>query len=220
MCNRIPTEILVSAYIKAKLRILASRFGPEILWQKTVRIKNLTETDLLRECAWVILSSGMRESIVRRRFPSVAEAFFNWESSRDIVLHRNRCVRSALVQFRNERKIKAIAQSAQVIHEKGFEELRKEILCHPLQALRQFPYIGPTTSFHLAKNIGLAVAKPDRHLLRLTALSGYEQPADLCNVIADYIGDPVSVVDIVLWRYATLHRNYLTAFLPVGQANV
>jgi hypothetical protein len=220
MGNRLPTEILASAYINAKLKILVSGFGSEILWQKTVRIEDLTETDLLRECAWVILSSGMRESIVRRRFPAVGRAFFDWTSAQQIVWHRNRCIRMALPHFGNKRKIKAIAQSAQIIHEKGFDELRKEIISDPLQALRQFPHIGPTTSFHLAKNIGMPVAKPDRHLLRLTTLSGYKQPADLCNLIAEYIGDPVSVVDIVLWRYATLHRNYLTAFLPVGRGKV
>jgi hypothetical protein len=216
MHTRIATEKLVSAYIKAKLRVLASGFGSEIIWQKTVRIEELTESDFLRECAWVILSSGMRESVIREKFPSIGEAFFDWASAQRIMLHRDHCIRSALVCFGNERKIEAIAQSAQIIYEKGFDAIRQEIVYDPIAALRQFPFIGPTTSFHLAKNIGLSVAKPDRHLLRFAALAGFEQPADLCRSIAEYIGDPVSVVDIVLWRFATLHPNYLTAFLQKG----
>jgi hypothetical protein len=205
--------MLASAYVRAKLRVLASGFGSEIIWQKTLRIEELTESALLRECAWVILSSGMREAVVRRKFSSISEAFFGWASAHQIVSHRDQCVRSALLCFRHKPKIEAIAQAATIIHEKGFGAVREEIDLDPIAALRQFPYIGPTTSFHIAKNIGLSVAKPDRHMCRLAALSGYNQPADLCSTIAEYVGDPVSVVDIVLWRFATLHQDYLNAFL-------
>lgn len=213
MNSTIATETLASAYVKAKLKVLASGFAPEIIWQKTLRIQELTEADLLRECAWVILSSGMRESVVRKKFPDIGQAFFDWASAQEIVWHRDHCIRTALPFFRHERKIEAIAQSAQIIYSKGFEVLRDEIACDPIGTLQQFPYIGPATSFHMAKNIGLPFAKPDRHLCRLAALSGYERPSDLCSAIAEYIGDPVSVVDIVLWRFAVLHPDYLTVFL-------
>lgn len=220
MHDRIPTETLASAYTRAKLKVMASGFGSEIVWQKSIRIEDLTETSFLREYAWVILSSGFRESVIRRKFLSISEAFFDWSSAEQIVLHSDNCVRSAFLQFRNKQKIEAIAKSAQIIYEKGFEALREEIECDPIPALRQFPYIGPTTSFHMAKNIGLAVVKPDRHLLRIAALSGYEQPADLCNVIAEFIGDPVPVVDIVLWRFATLQQDYLATFLRPEREDV
>src|SRR5487761_422327 len=212
MNSTIATETLASAYVKAKLKVLASGFAPEIMWQKTLRIQELTEVDLLRECAWVILSSGMRESVVRKKFPDIGHAFFDWVSAQEIVWHSDHCIRTALQFFRHERKIEAIAQSAQIIYSKGFEVLRDEIARDPIGTLQQFPYIGPATSFHMAKNIGLPFAKPDRHLCRLAALAGYQRPSDLCSAIADYIGDPVSVVDIVLWRFATLHPDYLTAF--------
>src|SRR5271169_1248445 len=213
MNSPIATGTLASAYIRAKLKVLASGYAPEIMWQKTLRIQELTEVALLRECAWVILSTGMRESIIRKKFADISHAFFEWTSAREIVWHRDSCVRAALFSFRNERKIEAIAQSAQIIYSKGFERLRDEIAYDPIGTLRQFPYIGPATCFHMAKNIGLPFAKPDRHLCRLAALSGYERSSDLCSAIADYIGDPVSVVDIVLWRFATLHPDYLTTFL-------
>lgn len=220
MQNRIPTQTLASAYTKAKLKVMASGFGSEIIWQKSVRLVDLTETTFLREYAWVVLSSGMRESVVRRKFPGISEAFFDWASAHQIVLHRDNCVRSALLLFRNKRKIEAIAQGAQIMYEKGFEVLREDIECDPILALRRFPYIGPTTSFHMAKNIGLAVAKPDRHLLRLAALAGYAQPAEFCSVIAEYVGDPIPVVDIVLWRFATLHQDYLASFLRAEREDV
>jgi len=213
MNSMVATGTPASAYVKAKLKVLASGYAPEILWQKTLRIQDLTEVELLRECAWVILSSGMRESVVSKKFPDIGQAFFDWASAQEIVWHRDHCVRTALPFFRHEGKIEAIAQSAQIIYSKGFEVLRDEIVRDPIGTLRHFPYIGPATSFHMAKNIGLPFAKPDRHLCRLAALSGYEEPSDLCSAIAEYIGDPVSVVDIVLWRFAILQPDYLTVFL-------
>lgn len=213
MNSTIATGTLASAYVRAKLKVLASGYAPEIMWQETLRIEELTEVDLLRECAWVILSSGMRESVVRKRFPDIGRAFLDWASAQEIVYHRRQCVRTALSFFRHERKIEAIAQSAQIIYSKGFEVLRDEIVYDPIGTLRQFPYLGPATSFHMAKNIGLPFAKPDRHLCRLASLAGYERPSDLCGAIAEYLGDSVSVVDVVLWRFAILHPDYLTLFL-------
>jgi hypothetical protein len=213
MNSPIATGTLASAYVKAKLKVLAAGYAPEITWQKTLEIQDLTEVRLLRECAWVILSSGMRESVIRKKFPDISHSFFEWASAQEIVLHRDHCIRTALPFFWHQRKIEAIAQSAQIIYSKGFEVLRDEIAHDPIGTLRQFPYLGPATSFHLAKNIGLPFAKPDRHLCRLAALSGYQRPSDLCSAIAEYIGDPVAVVDIVLWRFAVLHPDYLTAFL-------
>ncbi len=213
MSTPIATELLASAYIRAKRQVLASGYGPEIIWHKSLRIEELIEADLLRECAWVILSSGIRESVVREKFPGIAHSFFQWASAKEIVSRRQQCVRSALRCFRHERKIQAIAQTAQIVHAKGFEQIRDEITNDPITALRQFPYIGPITTFHIAKNIGLSFAKPDRHLSRLAELSGYEQPSHLCSTLAAYVGDPITVVDTVLWRFATLHQDYLTAFL-------
>jgi hypothetical protein len=70
--------------------------------------------------------------------------------------------------------------------------------------LQTFDFIGPVTAFHLAKNIGLDVVKPDRHLLRLAAAAGCNHPSELCGAIAEVTGDKVSVINLILWRYATL----------------
>jgi hypothetical protein len=118
--------------------------------------------------------------------------------------------------FGHRRKIEGIAKCANIIREKGFESLRTELTFSPIEALQQFPYIGPATSYHMAKNIGFPVAKPDRHLCRFAELSGYQTLLDLCQALADYIDDPIAVVDIVLWRFATLQRDYMTSFLPTG----
>lgn len=213
MTSAVALERLASAYVKAKTQVLAAGYGDEILWQRNVSIEAVTERTLLKECAWVILSSGMRESVVQLKFPAISEAFFHWTSAGEIVCHQERCIATALAVFCHERKIQAIAQCARIVHDTGFQPLLERLHSDTLSVLQQFPYIGPVTSLHVAKNIGFQVAKPDRHLCRLATLSGYEHPAHLCQALADYIGDPVSVVDIVLWRFATLRHDYMTSFL-------
>jgi hypothetical protein len=207
---------LASAYIRAKMKVLAAGYAHEIIWQKNLRTEELTERDFLRECAWVILSSGMRESVIQEKFPGIGQAFFEWSSAEVIVWHHDQCVREAMALFGHRQKIEAIAKCAHIIHEKGFELLREELTFSPIDALQQFPYIGPATSYHMAKNIGFPVAKPDRHLCRFAELSGYQNPSDLCQALAEYIGDPIAVVDIVLWRFATLEHDYMTSFLKTN----
>jgi hypothetical protein len=48
------------------------------------------------------------------------------------------------------------------------------------------------------------VVKPDRHLSRICSLWGYATPLQMCETIAAVVGDKVSVIDTVMWRYATL----------------
>jgi len=74
----------------------------------------------------------------------------------------------------------------------------------PVAALQIFPFIGPTTSWHLAKNLGFDVAKNDRHLARLASANGYDDAHSLCRVISKATGEQVGIIDIVLWRYAVL----------------
>ena len=198
---------LARAYMNAKSVVLSAGFGDEITWQEQVNLDSLTEQDLLRESAWVILSAGMSESIVRRRFPKISESFFWWESARNISRFSEACCRLAVQHFNHPRKISAIAEVARRIAAEGFEAIHKEILANPLVALQQFPFVGPVTVYHLAKNIGAPVAKPDRHLKRFAISFGYNDVQEFCRSISEQVGDSVQVVDIVLWRYATLTRN-------------
>ena len=62
------------------------------------------------------------------------------------------------------------------------------------------------TCWHLAKNLGFQVAKPDRHLIRISKKAGFATPNDLCAAVAEVTGEPINVVDLVLWRYAALNR--------------
>ena len=68
--------------------------------------------------------------------------------------------------------------------------------------------MGPVTSCHLAKNLGMEIVKPDRHLTRLAEKAGYDTVEQMCRTIADIVGDTLSVIDVVFWRYATIADAY------------
>ena len=73
-----------------------------------------------------------------------------------------------------------------------------------LEFLERLPWIGPITKFHLARNLGMDVCKPDRHLLRIAKAHHGTTPAALCGRLSRLSGDRIGVVDVVLWRAANL----------------
>ncbi len=203
---------LIEAYLTARETIVERGFGAEIDWQETRCLRTLKEADFLREAAWVILSSGMRESVVRHLFGRISEAFLDWVSADMIVINRLWCEAKAIRVFNHPRKIIAIGSVCERVARTGFDEIYNAIRSEGVEFLRTLDFVGPVTSFHLAKNIGLDVAKPDRHLVRIARAARVGRPGELCQVISNATGDRVSVVDLVLWRYSTLNPRDIRIF--------
>lgn len=204
-------QLALRLFQEAETAIVRAGYGWEIKWQNSRRFEAITEQDILRETAWVILCSGFRETAVRSRFDYISLCFCDWESAREISIHCQQCIATALPAFRNERKIRAIARVAEMIDETGFHAFRQSIIDDPIPNLQRLPFIGPVTSWHLAKNLGLDVAKNDRHLARLAKRYGYRDAHGLCEHLARATGYTRSVVDLILWRFATLYPQAVRA---------
>jgi len=204
---------LVAKYLYAKDRVVQLGYENEIKWQLSLSFDNINEKLFLREIAWVILSTGMKEKIVRKSFNDISRCFFNWTSSERIVLCKDKCFKEALKYFNNKRKILAIIYAANRLNEKNFEDFKVEIFRDPITVLQEFPFIGPVTAYHLAKNIGLPYAKPDRHLVRITNAVGYSDVQEFCRDLSNLTGDSIPVVDLVLWRFATINEDYIRFFI-------
>ena len=80
-----------------------------------------------------------------------------------------------------------------------------QIIQDPIGRLSQFPFIGPITANHLAKNLGYQLAKDDRHLQRIALRFGYKSAQGLCADISAVTGDSIAVVDTILWRDSALN---------------
>lgn len=210
---------IVETYLRAKQAVIAQGFEAEIDWQDSLQFSQITESDILREAAWVVLSAGMREAVIRLKFPQISEAFYFWQSAKQIARRSDKCRAQALAIFRHPEKVNAIITIAEEINSLGFVAFKMRILSGGVNFIQTLPFMGPATSYHLAKNIGLEMVKPDRHLIRVAAATGYESPRRLCEDISELVGDRISVIDLVIWRFATLYPNYAEFFAqktPVG----
>lgn len=191
----------IRLFIKASGYAVASGFDVAVEQQRTIRLDQLTERELLRESAWVVLCSGFRESIVRRYFGHISLCFCDWESAEAIVEAYPACKFAAKHVFANDAKLEGIVGIARHVVEVGFSNFKKAILCNPILALQGLPYIGPITVLHLAKNIGVDSAKPDRHLARVSSKLGFPDAASLCAAVACATGESVSIIDLIIWRF-------------------
>jgi hypothetical protein len=209
---RIGQSQLISRYLTAKELLIRFGFGPEIDWQDSLRASDFSATDFFREAAWVILSSGMREKVIRSTFPKIETAFCNWDHEL-VEKNRSRCIRRAMHQFGHAGKIQAISELAKRLSRDGFSEIKRRIDAEGIAYLQSFAFLGPATSVHLAKNLGYDVVKPDRHLTRVANALGAANPTEMCQRISVVVGDRLAVVDLVIWRYATLDSRYIEHFL-------
>jgi hypothetical protein len=203
---------LCEFYLTARETLVRLGFAHEVDWQESRRLSNLSEHDFLEQGAWTILACGFREATVRRIFPEISGAFLNWTRARSIARHRVGCEGRARRVFNHAPKIGAIGSLCERVANEGFHTIRRKIESDGVEFLRTFAFIGPATSYHLAKNIGLDVVKPDRHLVRLCQAAGFSSPNEMCQLISDTTGDRLAVIDIVLWRYATVTSDYIGRF--------
>ena len=176
-------------------------FDWEVNWQRTRNLEAVTEQEFLRETAWVILCSGFRAAVVREKFDHISLCFCDWESADAIQSQSELCIATASVVFCNKPKMRAIAQVAAFVARWGFPSVLERLRRDVLSTLQELPYIGPVTSMHLAKNLGFPTPKPDRHLVRLARHLRCKSTFELCDLVAGATGEPISVVDVVMWRF-------------------
>jgi hypothetical protein len=78
-----------------------------------------------------------------------------------------------------------------------FRELRKSD--DLIEFCARLPWVGPVTKYHLAKNLGANVSKPDVHLNRLAEPERLTAQ-ELCERLAEETGYRIATIDLILWR--------------------
>lgn len=160
-------------------------YGEDIEWAENVGPPQ-SAAAFASETIFVICNSGMKFTVARGIFERVMTALERGESSSSAFGHQGKT--AAIDKIWGDRaKLYAAYMNA----------------ADKLAFIRALPYIGPITSYHLAKNCGLPLAKPDVHLARLAATYG-TSPQELCERLSRLHGFKVSTVDTVLWRAAAI----------------
>ena len=135
-----------------------------------------------REAVFVICNSGMKATIARQIFLRVIQALSRGDSAFTVFKHPGKAGAIDQIWFEREQHF----ASYQAAEDK-------------LEFCASLPWIGAITKYHLAKNFGVQVAKPDVHLQRLADREGCTAQA-LCERLARESGYKVATVDVLLWR--------------------
>ena len=175
-------------YLDLKKAVIDAGFAEEVDWAEGLTDCPNAES-FFKEFAWVVINSGMKAQIAEIIWKRVQQALAYYAGARAGFGHPGKAAAIDEVnagQYRLFKEYKAL---------KSDEER--------LAWLQTLPWIGPITKFHLAKNLGMDVMKPDRHLVRI-AKSYNMDAGDMCRGLADETGDRITTVDTVIWRAANL----------------
>jgi hypothetical protein len=170
-------------YLHLRDQLVTLGYSDEIEWAQTVQ--PVINADIFwREFAWVVLNSGMKNQVAAGIWQRVRPTVENGGSAAEVFGHQGKAAAiNAVYERRGERLAEYLAAADKLAY------------------LRSLPWIGHITCYHLAKNFGHDVAKPDRHLVRIAGAEGVDA---LCQRLACASGDRVATVDVVIWRAANL----------------
>lgn len=169
-------------------------------WRRE-RPENRTDRDLLAEYAWVVVSCGMTAHVTDRLWPGLSAAFRNWDPAAVAAAARDAQI-EALSVLKHPRKIGAILAMADSLAEQPGQMARLAARPVPeaLAWLQTLPWVGPTSRYHLARNLGWDVVVQTGPVPRLAAFLE-TTPDDLVRRTAGEVGERIRVVDLVLWNW-------------------
>lgn len=153
----------------------------DIAWAESIK-EPTDPDDFALEAIFVICNSGMKNTVTRGIYERVVKQIYAGAPVREV--------------FKHDGKVKAIEAiwfDRKPLYAKFIAAADKLEFCASL------PFIGGITKYHLAKNFGAQVAKPDVHLQRLADREGVTAQ-QLCERLAGETGYRVATVDTILWR--------------------
>jgi hypothetical protein len=134
------------------------------------------------EAIYVICNSGMKFSVANGIYWKIVEALRSRQSATTVFGHPGKAPAIDFI-WKNRHVLFAAY----------------DVASNKLAFCASLPWIGPVTKFHLAKNLGVDVAKPDVHMERLAKAEG-NTVAAMCIRLAKQTGYRLTTVDTILWR--------------------
>ncbi len=180
----------LATYEKIKAAVIQAGFAEELAWSENVKAPE-SAIKFAQEYLWCVLCSGMKFAIARQIEGRVLSALHNnvriYPPDANIFGHKNKC---KAIQGTWDRKDELFAEFVRV----------KDDPDKVMNFVISLPYTkGKIIRYHFLKNLGIDVAKPDRHLARI-ADKYKTTPKDICEKLAAESGDRIATCDLVLWR--------------------
>ena len=156
-------------------------YGPAIEWSENIAAPDNAE-DFAQRTIYVIFNSGFRNSIAEPIYQRCIVALRNGDSATTVFGHPGKALAIDTIWTTRLELFEHYGQATD-----------------PIEFLERLPWIGPITSQHLGKNLGLMLAKNDVHMQRL-ARRDQTTTAKLCESLARTSGYRVPTIDTILWR--------------------
>jgi len=178
----------LAEYRDLRAAIQARGYGSEIEWAESVTPPE-TATALFFEYGWVVVNSGMKNQIAEKIWERILVALRDGEP--------------IATAFGHPGKVAAMQEAWDEREARFGEYLCASAAGMVFDFIDALPWIGKITRWHLAKNLGVECAKPDRWLERVASKSA-ETVDSLCARLASESGDRIATVDLVIWRACNL----------------
>ncbi|TPM55328.1 hypothetical protein FJ959_18135 [Mesorhizobium sp. B2-2-4] len=173
--------MITAADFRNIITALGEQALEDIEWSENLK-PPVDADDFALEAIFVICNSGMKNTVARRIFEKCRDELYRGGNARNVFGHLGKAT-----------AINDIWNGRAALLERYNAALDKIEFCASL------PWIGDITKYHLAKNFGADVAKPDVHLQRLADREVTTAQA-LCDRLAAATGYRAATVDVVLWR--------------------
>ena len=175
-----------SFYQELKDILCGNGFADEIEWAENIE-PCPNARSFAEEAVWVIINSGLKNQVARGIYNKVSQELFLKGKLTGKTFGHERKVEAINFIFKNQDNLFLEYQNAE----------------DKLAYLETLPHIGLITKYHLAKNLGLDMVKPDRHLVRI-AKKYQTSPLKMCQKLAQETGDKLALIDTVIWLAANL----------------
>lgn len=202
--------VIITPELYVALRDWLCGLGPEYSEHLYAWAENLgppqNADQFAGEVVWVILCAGVKAQNARKTEARVLDALERGRPVAKVFGHRGKA--AAIERVWRQRE-ELFAQFRQLLA--ADDQARLIDWCQDI------PFVGPITRYQLAKNLGVDVVKPDRHISRLAGYPDWQEWARpgriatlfeacmaLCRPLAEAFGDRIITVDTVLWAGCNL----------------
>lgn len=183
-------------------RFVRENFPEDLEWSGNIiktDLKDVTKRWFFSEYVHCVYCSGFSVRIVRMKSEVLRDAYYDYDPVK-VAANPDEVWRKAMrkTAIRNKIKVKSIIKGAGVIN--GLEWPRFLYRAQKnFDVFKTLPYIADKLKYHLARNIGFNVIKPDVHIERLASHFALD-PFEMCDLLSKKTGLPRHTVDSILWR--------------------
>lgn len=173
--------ITLRRFGKLEQAVKEAGFESDTIWAEQLG-PPVSAEQFASEAVYVILNSGMKNTIAISLFERCMDRLRSGKTVRRVFRHSGKA-RAISTIWKNRQQLFANFSIAE----------DKVEFCASL------PWIGPVTSYHLAKYLGVDLPKPDVHLVRIARRDRMSVDR-LCRRLANLTGYRIATVDTILWR--------------------